>query len=490
MDFKNGYTLAQLKPREKPKAFVKFPIDAIPKPVSTYIAEGAKAMGCDTSYIALPMLSALAAAIGNSRRIKLKESWTEPSILWTGIVGDSGTLKSPAIDLALRPLRKKQGEAFKVYYEQMKEYQEEMREYEATMKRCKRNEPLPEKPVEPIAKRYYCGDITIEALAGLLKDAPRGLLLARDELSGWLKSFNAYKKGKGGDDAQWLELHRAGTLLVDRKTGTPKTIHIPNASVGVCGGIQPGILQLALGREHFENGLAARLLLAMPPRRAKRWTEADVCQELQWQIETVFEQLLAMKMQDDGFGGIEPVDMALTLDGQEAWIAFYDEHATQQAQIAGGDLAAAWSKLEGYAARLALVVHCVRVAVDDESLRVDDYIDETSIGAAVTIAKWFGEEIKRVYSMLSEDDDKRDQRRLLEMIQARDGKITVRQLMQGSRIYRESAEMAKSALQELVDIGWGSWETIQTGSDGGRPSRIFVLNSESSGNITPDNGPE
>jgi len=128
--------------------------------------------------------------------------------------------------------------------------------------------------------------------------------------------------------------------------------------------------------------------------------------------------------------------------------------------------------------------------VDDESLRVDEYIDETSIGAAVTIARWFGEEIKRVYSMLSEDDDKRDQRRLLEMIQARDGKITVRQLMQGSRIHRDSAEVAKSALQELVDIGWGSWETIQTGSDGGRPSRIFVLNSESSGNKTPDNGPE
>ena len=161
MDFRNGYVLEHLKTKELPKAFVKFPIDAIPKPVSTYIAEGAKAMGCDTSYIALPMLSGLAAAIGNSRRIKLKQSWTEPAILWTGIVGDSGTLKSPAIDMALRPLRKKQDEAFKVYYEQMKEYTEEVREYEATMKRRKRNEPLPDKPVEPTAKRYYLSLIHI-----------------------------------------------------------------------------------------------------------------------------------------------------------------------------------------------------------------------------------------------------------------------------------------------------------------------------------------
>ena len=32
----------------------------------------------------------------------------------------------------------------------------------------------------------------------------------------------------------------------------------------------------ALGIEHRESGLAARLLLTCPPRKAKRWTEADI----------------------------------------------------------------------------------------------------------------------------------------------------------------------------------------------------------------------
>ena len=226
------HVISDLKARKKPASFKPFPTCALPEPVSTYIEEGSKALGCDTSYIALPMLSALASSIGNSRRIKLKESWSEPAILWTGIVGDSGTMKSPAIELALKPLRKKQTGAFKEYAEQLKDYQGELAEYEQTIKQKKKSDPLPDKPIEPIAMRYYCGDITIEALAGLLNNSPRGLLLARDELSGWLKSFNAYKNGKGSDDAQWLELHRAGTLLVDRKSGTPKTIHISNASVG------------------------------------------------------------------------------------------------------------------------------------------------------------------------------------------------------------------------------------------------------------------
>ncbi len=56
--------------------------------------------------------------------------------------------------------------------------------------------------------------------------------------------------------------------------------------------------------------------------------------------------------------------------------------------------------------------------------------------------------------------------------------------------HRGTAEMATSALQELADIGWGKWETVPAGTDGGRPSRIFVLNSEVGGNKTPNNGQE
>ena len=63
----------------------------------------------------MPLLSALAAAIGNTRRIALKRLWSEPAIVWTAIIGASGTLKSPAIDLALRPVRRRQAEAFEDY---------------------------------------------------------------------------------------------------------------------------------------------------------------------------------------------------------------------------------------------------------------------------------------------------------------------------------------------------------------------------------------
>src|SRR5207244_2361593 len=112
---------------------------------------------------------------------------------------------------------------------------------------------------KPVCERYVVSDTTVEALAVVLQDAPRGLLLARDELGGWLNAMDAYKpKGKGGDVAHYLEMHRAGQLIVDRKSGPEKLVHVPRAAVSIVGTIQPETLRRALGREHFEDGLAAR----------------------------------------------------------------------------------------------------------------------------------------------------------------------------------------------------------------------------------------
>ncbi len=92
----------------------------------------------------------------------------------------------------------------------------------------------------------------------------------------WLAGFDRYTHGKGHDVSKWVEMFGGRSTAVDRKGGILRTISIPYAAVSVCGGIQPGPLARALGTEHRENGLAARLLLAYPPRKLKRWTEAEI----------------------------------------------------------------------------------------------------------------------------------------------------------------------------------------------------------------------
>src|SRR5262249_15366477 len=138
-----------------------------------------------------------------------------------------------------------------------------------------------EKPEEPVCPRLVVSDITIERLSEVLEDNPRGVLVARDELSSWLYSFTRYKGGGGVSDVpNWLELHHAGTLMYDRKTGDRRTIIVSKAAASVTGGIQPGTLARALSSEYREAGLGARLLLAMPPKVVKKWSEVEISTEV------------------------------------------------------------------------------------------------------------------------------------------------------------------------------------------------------------------
>jgi hypothetical protein len=477
MNHSEENTLDIYKARRIPDEYKPFPVGMLPDPIGRYVTETAKALGCDPAYIAVPMLSILASAIGNSRCIKLKESWHEPAVLWTAVVGESGSMKTPAIRFAMKPLVKMQAKAFMEYDKKLEDYNERKKEYDQQL-RAKKSGPLPDEPKEPVAMRYYCNDATIEAIAAILNDAPRGILQSCDELSGWIKSFNSYKGGKGSDEARWLEMYQAGTLLIDRKSGVPKTIRIPNASVSICGGIQPDILRRVLSREYYENGLVARLLLAMPPRKAKCWTEADIDSSLAVEVEELFDGLLKMQMDSDGYGGFKAKAIPLIPTAQDSWIVFYNEHGIEQKGMTG-DLAAVWSKLEAIAARITLVVHCIRVAANDQTLVDDDFIDDDSIYAGVMLAKWFGAEIRRVYVVLEEGEPERQQRQLYELVLKKDGRITPRELMRSSRQFGESSEEAEKALQGLVNLGWGVWENPPPGDSGGRPSKILVLKNSS-----------
>src|SRR5262249_38478819 len=147
------------------------------------------------------------------------------------------------------------------------------------------------------------------------------------ELAGWIQGFGQYKGSKGADSAHFLTMHGARNLLVDRKTGDQTTIYVPRAALCITGTIQPGILRIALAQEHFQSGLAARLLLAIPPRKAKRWSEAVVDEALESAFADVLDRLYRLSMLVDvATEEPAPVALNLTADAKAMWIAFYNEH--------------------------------------------------------------------------------------------------------------------------------------------------------------------
>ena len=80
---------------------------------------------------------------------------------------------------------------------------------------------------------------------------------------------------------------------------------------------------------------------------------------------------------------MQPVLVGLSPKAKKLFTTYYNAHAIEQAALAG-DLSAAWSKLEEYAARLALVIHLVRLAAGDATLACVYKVDEVRTCLQIT----------------------------------------------------------------------------------------------------------
>ncbi len=448
-------------------SFIPFPTDRLPEVLARFVVEAAAAVGCDESYLAAALLPVVASAIGNTRRVRLKRDWTEPPVLWAAIVGNSGSMKSPAVRLVMRSVVRRQKTVRNAHQSELAAHADAMREWKAKPKDERGDEPAKPAAMEHV----YCSDVTVEALADRLSVSDRGVLVAVDELAAWLASFNQYKGGGGADVPHWLTMHGADMLKVDRKSTDKPTLWVPHAAVCIVGGIQPKTLGRALTPEFFDNGLAARLLLTMPPPREKRWTDAEVSDATDSALAAVFDELYQYAGEQDGDGERRPTVIPLDEQARELFVAFVNEHAHEQAGLDDA-LMAVWSKLEACAARLALVFHCVRKAAGES---VDPWhIDADSIAAGIAVARWFGNEARRIYADLAATDGERALAVLVGWIRDRGSVTTIRDLSHGPRIYREPGK-AENALAALVEQGIGEWCRPAPGRTGGHPPMMFRL---------------
>lgn len=478
---KQGCADADTKPKTKhtlkQTEFEPLPLQNLPSVMRDYSECVSRAIGCDPAFVVLPLLSVCAGVIGNARRLRVKHGWFVPPILWTALVGESGTQKSPPLRAVIKPLKDRQKRQIEEHAAAMAKYRSDVAEYKRAMKQWnkKDDENPPEEPEIPVCERCVVSDTTIEGLVPILKDNWRGLLLQRDELVGWLGGFDKYSKaGKASTDvAHWLSIYGADAIIVDRKTGVPRTLFVPDPAISVCGGIQPGILSRVLGDEHRENGLAARLLMAYPPRRPKQWTDDEIPETQETALEDLIDALSALEPDIDSEGCLKPGIVFLSDDARAAFIEYFNATGEEQSGLSG-DLAAAWSKLEETAARFALVFHCVRQVTTGD---VDPWkCDLDSMAAGIALAEWGKAETQRIQYLLSESAEEREQRQLAEWIRQRGGRVRERDLVSGRRD-TTTTEQAEIRLLALVDAGFGEWREVPASESGGRPTREFVLDS-------------
>lgn len=364
--------------------FVPFPTDALPAVVAAYVRGHAAALNVDEAAVAVPVLPALAAAVGNSYEAEPKRGWRERAAVWACLIQPSGTLKSQSVFVAVAPALALEREAAERYRAERDEYEGNLSQWNELTKAQKRETP---KPPAPERVRYRTGDTTIESLGAVHADAPRGVLGYRDELSGWLGSFDRYARGDA-DMANWMEMCGGRPVVIDRKSSERGVLYVEAPNVSMVGTIQPSTLAAKLGPGHFASGFAARLLLTEPPTRPRRWNSAAASVE----VDGAYHDLVRRLYREPNGSGVLPF-------GPEAvglFAAFYDENGATLGRLPDGPLRASLSKIEGYAVRLALVFHLcdavTRRAAPGE-------VSAEAVERAVVVARWLRYEQARVYRL-------------------------------------------------------------------------------------------
>jgi hypothetical protein len=464
-------TVAATKaPVELPAEWRPFPVDKLPNAFARFVREADRALQIDGAFVALPLLAAAGAAIGNTHLALIKSGFTQPAVLWAAPVALSGEGKSPGMREALQFVWKTQNALHADYQGKQADYQAEKVQWEAVPKK----ERTAAEPIPPMLEHVVITDATTEAIAVRLWTSSRGLLSAPDELAGLFRGFNAYKKG-GGDVESWLGFYDAGAVKIDRKTALVSTIILPRAFVGLCGGIQPGVLASIFNDEHFDSGLSARFLFAMPPGRQRTWNEEVVSDDVRSDVARVFEALYALPLEMDG-GDIRPTCLPLTDDAKKLWGAWFNEIEAERSRATEETpYITALPKIRSAAVRLALIFQIVS-HVSGECLS-DSSIHATNMARGIELARWFKHEQSRVYKALAMSKADRALARLVQSVRDMGGRVSVRDWQRKRSL--KSREDAESELQSIIDHRLASWGYDQN-ENGGRPSKFVTLN-----DITP-----
>jgi Protein of unknown function (DUF3987) len=436
------------------------PLSLLGERWATWVEDAAASASAPVDYVVAPLLAAASALIGHSRWAQAWVGWKEPPHLWCASVGDSGDGKSPGADtiqLYILPeierrmvadfpdtMREKQAEieAAKIRAENWKE---EMRVA------IKTGQPLPLQPApvprEPIEPLLMMSDTTIERVASLLATAtPKGVLLTRDELAGWLLGMNTYNDGAR---AFWLEAYGGRRYRVDRQK-SPEPIIVPRFAVSWFGGTQPD--KVAEIMQGADDGLLARFMWFWPDpmdfARPKRPPATE------WAI-TALDRLRMLELAQ-GDNGPAPLTVSLS-DAAADRMVDVGRQFQKRRETTAGLTRSAIGKARGLALRLSLVLEYLRWCGEDGYAEPPTVISDDALHAAAAfVIDYVIPSAERTYGDAACSDADRNVTMLARWIaKEKPDAVHVRDLQRSVRLPGlRTADAIHAACKALIEAGW------------------------------------
>lgn len=462
----------------------------IPEPVRPWLTDITERMQCPLEFPAVGAMVSEAGVVGRRVGIRPKrhDDWLVIPNLWGGIVGRPGILKTPALMETMKPLNRLVADARTTYETECQTFVAQCMVIEAqkealqkSIKEAIKNEENPKELTRrvqqqleelqkqsspPTLTRYIVNDPTVEKLGILLNENPNGLLLFRDELTGWLRTLD--REGHENDRSFYLEAWDGKNPYTYDRVGRG-TLHISAACVSVLGGIQPGplghYLRAAVKGGSGDDGLIQRFQLLVYPDDTQGWKNVDRWPntEAKNRAFTIFQKLAALKPTDVGATIGEGEDVPFLRFSPAAQGLFEEWRTDLEAKIRSPDehpvLEAHLSKYRSLMPALALLFHLVKVVDGAPS----EGVSEDAAKAAAGWCDFLETHARRIYQCVTQHGLSAA-RVLARRIQKRDlqSPFTARDVYRNEWSGLSSPEEVRAATEILEDLNWLRSESVMT----------------------------
>ena len=459
-----------------------------------WLSDVAERLQCPLDYPAVSALVGAASLIGNRVRIRPKkhDPWLTVPNLWGAIVGIPGVMKTPAVNEGLiffREIAEKQRLLFEEN-QRIAEFEKDFNEAKkATLKKEMAKAKAGEKEKfkqqfldlqtdNPKEKRLWTTDVTVEKLGELLNENPEGLLILRDEITGWFRTLE--RAGHEQDRAFYLEAWNGeGSFTFDR-IGRGKT-HVKNLTVSILGTIQPAMIEPYLRGSlegYGDDGLIQRFQLLVYPETPKNYRYIDRLPKGRDKAKDAFNKLFTFKPVDVGakFLTTETGGHAFLQFDEEAQ-EFFQEWLTElETDLRSGTfetsaLESHLSKYRSLMPSLALIFHLLDRVTDANG---NDFIALKYAELAAAWCSYLQKHAEKLYGMvnLSEFDYAKE---ILAKIKTNQlvNNFTARDIYGKHWKKLSKPENVKRGLEILIEYGYLSTAQI---NDGHRPSIIHIIN--------------
>ncbi len=471
----------------------EFPIDVLSERWQQFIVLAARGAGTTIAHVVVPLLGIASSLIGTARRVQASRSWTQPMTLWVGVVGFSGSGKTPGIDVTKRATSTVERNSSSEIAKRRRSHAERVEAARAARALWKKEveeaakgnlvsldkyrsavnavPPMPAEAADPgefVAPRLYASDVTIERLAVLLQARPQGMLLISDELSGLFLNMSRYN---GGSDREfWLEAWNGGRYTVERMGRLPITVE--HLLVGITGGLQPDKLARSFGGDL--DGMYARVLFVWPAEPAYQRLTNEIAED-EPELANTLERLANLPGGQGEDGGFAPRAVPLSSDALEMFEAFRQFHSVRKESLDGREREW-WAKTPAHVLRLAGTLSFLgwSMAGGPEP----KCIEAEFMAAAIRLVRdFFWHHARASLRQIGLSERHADARRVLRWIRAQKrAKVSSEDVRRDALAQTLDGGQTQALLAELVKAGWLGPPKMEKLVGRGRPAYRWPVN--------------